>query len=108
MAESVRILSYRIKGRNLNKKALQKIAVTVAKHLGSGWQENILSGSIRSRIEKSHFLDFYGHNCKSRSNSGGSLSLLEYRSSQHVSGYMSAIKDHFGNMDNNLQILNEK
>ena len=50
MAESVRILSYRIKGRNLNKKALQKIAVIVAKHLGSGWQENILNGSIRSRI----------------------------------------------------------
>lgn len=50
MAESVRILSYRIKGRNLKKKALQKIAVTVAKHLGSGWQENILNGSIMSRI----------------------------------------------------------
>ena len=60
------------------------------------------------RIEKSHFLDFFGHICKKKSSSGGYLSPIQYQSFQHVSGYKSAIKDHFGNMDHNLKDEIEK
>jgi hypothetical protein len=54
-------------------------------------------------IEKSHLLEFFGHICKKKSNSGTYLHPIQYQSFQHVSGYKSAIKDHFANLNHNLK-----
>lgn len=54
-------------------------------------------------IEKSHLVQFFGHICKKKSKTGQYLSPVQYQSFQHVSGYISAIKDYFGNQDHNLK-----
>ena len=48
-------------------------------------------------VEKSHLMEFFGYNCRKKDRNGAFVDPTVYQTFQQVSGYKSAIKDHFSN-----------
>ena len=52
-----------------------------------------------SEVNKVILREFLGHTCKKKDKSGAYVDPIVYHAFQHVSGYKSAIKDYYSNMD---------
>ena len=52
-----------------------------------------------SSVDKTVLKEFLGHICKKKSKDGNYMDPVVFHAFQHVSGYKSAIKDHYSNMD---------
>ena len=52
-----------------------------------------------SEVNKVIVREFLGHTCKKKDKSGAYVDPIVYHAFQHVSGYKSAIKDYYSNMD---------
>jgi hypothetical protein len=50
-------------------------------------------------VNKVILREFLGHTCKKKDKSGAYVDPIVYHTFQHVSGYKSAIKDYYSNMD---------
>jgi hypothetical protein len=60
-------------------------------------------GSIKlTVISKAIMNEFFGHICKKKDKHGAYLEPVEFHAFQHVSGYKSAIRDYYSNMEVNL------
>lgn len=55
-----------------------------------------------SRIDKTIMREFFGHICKKKDKAGNYLDPVVFHAFQHVSGYKSAIKDYYSNMEINM------
>jgi hypothetical protein len=53
-------------------------------------------------LDKTILREFLGHLCKKKDKHGAYLDPVVYHAFQHVSGYKSAIKDHYSNMEVNI------
>jgi hypothetical protein len=60
-------------------------------------------GSVKLRvISKAIMNEFFGHICKKKDKHGVYLEPVVFHAFQHVSGYKSAIRDYYSNMEVNL------
>ena len=69
---------------------------------------NLDSSVNLGMIDTSHLKQFFGHICKKKTARGEYLMPIVYQTFQHVSGYKSAIKDHFSNKDVKISDASEK
>ena len=55
-----------------------------------------------NRVDKSTLREFFGHICKKKDKNGTYHDPVVFHAFQHVSGYKSAIKDYYSNMEVNI------